>query len=770
MGGSRRAGALRPEGDSSPALRGAGRPKRTPGRVRRLATAAIALPLLVATSTDASGAEEPAPGPRVGLVLSGGGARGFAHVGVLEVLEELRIPVDVIAGTSMGAVVGGLYAQGLSPRELVSVVEDIDWTTAFHDQPPRRELSFRRKRDDFDFLTNLRLYIKDWKIALPRGLIEGQKITNILGELTLPAATVRDFDALPIPFRAVATDANTGEAVILGDGDLARALRASMAIPGIFSPVEIDDRLLVDGGVSKNLPVDVARDLGADIVIAVDIGTSPADSAAVKSAFSIGGQTLTVLMYRNTREQIDLLGADDVLIRPDMAGITTASFEKGREGIAQGAAAAREMASGLTRLSVSRVAFDAYLERRAAVPRAPPVIDSVRLDNRSALDDRVIQKRLHTQTGAPLDVERLQKDLAALYGEGVFDRVIFSVDETGQGKELVVHAIGKETGRNFLRFGLNLETNFQGESLFNLGVLGTRMPVNRLGAELRTRLQVGESTGVELEFYQPLDFGSRFFISPELVFTNGNRNLFVNDERVGELRVKDLKTAIALGWQPSNWLELRVGAGYSKFDSELLIGDPSIPAVGFEGVNAGSRLRIDTLDNTRFPRRGGLLSLEGLWIKETGGNGGAFGLVRLGAGHSFSFGENTISPSIRIGTVWDEGADLPVFSLGGFLRLSGLVPDERAGPNQLFGSVVAYRRIANPRFFTLQLPLYVGGSVEAGNTFDELRDVEASALIVAGSAFLGVDTPLGPLYLAYGIAEGDRHSGYLFLGQRFFSR
>jgi NTE family protein len=738
--------------------------------MRRLAAAVISLTLLVATPTAASRAEEPAPRPRVGLVLSGGGARGFAHVGILEVLEELRIPVDVIAGTSMGAVVGGLYAQGLSPRELVSVVEDIDWTTAFDDKPPRRELSFRRKRDDFDFLTNLRLYIKDWRIALPKGLIEGQKITNILGELTLPAATVRDFDELAIPFRAVASDANTGEAVILGDGSLALALRASMAIPGIFSPVQLDDRLLVDGGVSKNLPVDVARDLGADVIIAVDIGTSPADSAEVTSVFSIGGQTLTVLMYRNTREQIELLGENDVLIQPDMAGITTASFESGREGIARGAAAAWEMTSRLTLLSVSREAFDTYLERRAAVPRAPPVIDSVRLDNRSALDDRVIERRLHTQTGEPLDVERLQKDLAALYGDGVFDRVIFSVDDTAQGQELVVHAIGKETGRNFLRFGLNLETNFQGESLFNLGVLGTRMPVNRLGAELRTRIQVGESTSVEAEYYQPLDFGSRFFVSPELFFSNGNRNLFVDDERVGELRVNELEAGIALGWQPSNWLELRVGGGYTKFDTERLVGDPSIPARSFEGVSAVSRLRIDTLDNTRFPRSGGLLTLEGRWVEETRSNGGAFGLVRLRAGHSFSFGENTISPNFSLGTIWDERADLPVFSLGGFLRLSGLVPDERTGPNQLFGSVVAYRRIANPRFFTLQLPLYLGGSIEAGNTFDALRDVEASALIVAGSVFLGLDTPLGPLYLAYGTAEGGRHSGYLFLGQRFFSR
>ena len=665
-----------------------GRPRRAPWGARHLGAAAIAL--LVAAATGASRAEETAHRPRVGLVLSGGGARGFAHVGVLEVLEALRVPVDVVTGTSMGAVVGGLYAQGLSPQELVAVVNDIDWTTAFDDKPPRRELSFRRKRDDFDFLTNLRLYIKDWRIALPKGLVEGQKITNILGELTLPAATVRDFDELAIPFRAVSTDANTGEAVILGHGSLARAIRASMAIPGIFSPVQLDGRLLVDGGVSKNLPVDVARNLGADVIIAVDIGTSPADSAGVTSALSIGGQTLTVLMYRNTRDQKALLRGDDLLIQPDMAGITTASFEKGREGIARGADAAWKMAAALIRLSVSREAFDAYLAQRAAVPRSPPVIDSVRLDNRSALADRVIRSRLHAKEGEPLDVARLQEDLAALYGEGVFDRVNFSVEETAQGRELVVHAIGKETGRNFLRFGLNLETNFESESLFNLGVLGTRTPANGLGAELRTRVQVGENSGISAEWYQPLDSRSRFFVAPEFFFLNSSRNLFVNDERVAELQVKDLEAGAAVGWQPSNWMEIRVGAAYTKFDVERLIGNPAIPPVGFEGVSALTRLSIDTLDSVRFPRSGGLFFLEGRWIGETNSAGDAFGTASIAGGHTFSFGENTLSPNFSFGTIWDEKANIPAFSLGGFPAALG--PGSRTSASDPTRSSAAWSR------------------------------------------------------------------------------
>jgi NTE family protein len=412
--------------------------------VLRTALIAAALPLLcqLPGSARAETSAEPQR-PRIGLVLSGGGARGFAHVGVLEVLEELQVPVDFIAGTSMGAVVGGLYASGMSPAELRQVIEDIDWVNAFDDVPPRRDLSFLRKRDDFDFLTRLRLYIKDWKIALPKGFIQGQKITNILAGLTLPVAAVHDFDALPIPFRAMATDASTGAAVALASGDLESAIRASMAVPAIFSPVEMQGRTLVDGGVANNLPVDVVREMGADIVIAVDIATRPATGGDVKSALGITGQMLTVLMYENTLEQLKLLGERDVLIQPDLPGITSASFEKGREGIEYGAEAARAMAEELSRLAVPTARFAEYRARLDAVPRTPPVIDAVRFDNRSLLGTEAIRHRVEVPEGEPLDVARLQHELDTLYGEGIFDSVTFSLDEVDGRNELVIHTLPK---------------------------------------------------------------------------------------------------------------------------------------------------------------------------------------------------------------------------------------------------------------------------------------------------------------------------------------
>ena len=737
-----------------------------------LAAAALGL-VLVGASAPARGAEPPAEAtrPRVGLVLSGGGARGFAHVGVLQVLEELRVPVDYIAGTSMGALIGGLYASGMSTQELQQVVtQGIDWTTAFDDVPQRRERSFRRKQDDFDFLTNLRLYVKDFKVALPKGFIEGQKISNILGVLTLPAATLRDFDALPIPFRAVATDAVSGEAVVLSGGQLARALRASMAIPGIFSPVEIKGKTLVDGGVSLNLPVDVVVEMGAEVVIAVDISTSPARHLEETSALSISGQMLTVLMQRNTLEQIEKLGERDLLIRPDLAGITSGSFEKGAEGIARGIDAARAMSESLSRLAISAEAFAAYRERWDALPRDPPVIDRVRFDNESHLSTRVIRRRVHAQAGQPLDAARLQDDLDTLYGEGVFDRVIFSLDDVDGERELVIHTVPKGTGKHFLRFGLNLDTNFRAESAFNLAVLATSMPLNELGAEWRNRLQVGDESEFRTEFYQPLEYGRRLFVAPELRIGIENLNVFVDDERIATYDESSLEVGGTLGWQFGNWGEVRAGLGYVNGEFERQVGDPSLPSFDFEGGAALARATIDTLDSVRFPRQGGLLRLEGQFVSDALGSNESLVLFEGRGSYALSFGENTLIGNLKYATSWAEESDLdtfPVFSLGGFLTLSGLAPDQRTGPHLVFGSLVGYRRVANPRFLMLALPVYVGGSIEAGNTFESVQAIGARELTLAGSVFLGIDTPLGPLYVGYGVAEGGHDSGYLRLGQVF---
>ena len=578
---------------------------------------------------------------------------------------------------------------------------------------------------------------------------------------------MRDFDDLSIPFRAVASDARTGEAVVLRGGELPARSGRAWPSPGVFSPVEIGGRLLVDGMVAMNLPVEVGEDLGADVIIAVDIGTRPSDTAELDSIFSVGGQTLNVLTHRNTLDSLARLREQDILIRPELGDITSMSFARGEEGIERGREAALALAAALSQYAVSPEAWERWFARREAIPREPPVIDAIRLDNRSHLADQVIERRIDLKLGEPLDVEALQQDLAHLYGEGTFERVIFSVDEVEGEKELTIHAVGKEAGRNWLRFGLQLETNFRGESQFDLGALATRNPVNRYGAEARGAFAIGEQSGVAAEYYQPLDYGSHFFALPFVSYQVGSRNLFVSGERIGKLETSEFATGGLLGWQPTNWFELRAGIAYQDFQISRQIGDPAIPDLDFEGGNIVGELLVDTLDNVRFPREGTFAIGEVEYLDEALGADESLGIGEVSLVHSRSLGENTLTFSGRFGTLFEDARRIPIFTLGGFLDLSGTIPDERSGANVLFGSLIYYRRLANPRFFTLNLPIYLGGSIEAGNTFAKRSQIEPRNLLIAGSVFFGVDTPLGPIYLAYGHAEGGEQSGYFFLGQLF---
>src|ERR1700723_4286678 len=304
--------------------------------------------------------------PRICLVLSGGGARGMAHIGVLKVLEELKVPIDCIAGTSMGAVVGGLYASGMSAAQIDTTMRWVDWQEAFRDLPPRRDLAFRRKQDDRNFLVDLPLGLKHGKILLPKGFIQGQKLQETLRQLTLPFSNSTDFDRLPTPFRAVSTDLETGDAVLLDKGDLSIAMRASISAPGVFAPVDYEGRLLVDGGLADNLPIDVARAMNADILIVSDVSFPLHDRAQLDSALSISNQMLAILLRKDSDRQKSTLGPKDVLIEPNLGLTPATDFTAAVSVISRGEDAARAATAALEAYGVGDTAYREYLARRGA--------------------------------------------------------------------------------------------------------------------------------------------------------------------------------------------------------------------------------------------------------------------------------------------------------------------------------------------------------------------------------------------------------------------
>jgi len=269
--------------------------------------------------------------PKIGVVFGGGGAKGAAHIGVLKVLEEQKIPVDYIAGTSMGAIVGALYASGLSAAELEKVITSIDWKDVFSGNPNRQDIDYRRKREDYEHLTGLSVGIRDGKVVTPKGLIKDQKVNVLFETLMLHTSDIDDFDKLPIPYRAVAADLETGEMIVLKGGRLADAARASMSVPGAFPPIEMNGRLMIDGGIVRNLPIDIVREMGADIIICIDVDKPLETRKELGGSLSIMNQMIDIMMKKNVREQVKTLGPQDVYINPVLGEFGSADFAKAAE-------------------------------------------------------------------------------------------------------------------------------------------------------------------------------------------------------------------------------------------------------------------------------------------------------------------------------------------------------------------------------------------------------------------------------------------------------
>lgn len=706
--------------------------------------------------------------PRIGLVLSGGGARGAAHVGVLKVLDEMRVPVDAIAGTSMGAVVGGLYASGLSGREIETLIRSLNWQDAFQDRPPREELGFRRKQDDRNFLVRYALGITDHGFVLPRGLIQGQKLEQVLRKATVPVAEIQDFDDLPIPFRALATDLETGDPVIMDSGDLVSAMRASMSAPGVFAPVQRDDRLLVDGGLVENLPIEAARSMDVDILIVVDVSFPLYTREELSSPLEVTNQAFAILIRSRTLEQRKTLTSSDIIIDPPLGRFASADFSRVPHAIRAGEEGARDARAALAGLALSETEYASYVAARKSHSVESRTIDFVRTDQRSNEYEALVQATMSDLVGRAFDKDVIGKRLSSLYALDRFESIDYAlVQENGQtGLELDLRR--KSWGPNYIRVGLNLEDDFEGNSRYNAAARFIVTELNGLGGEWLTDLQIGENPRFFTEFYQPLSLASRYFIAPQLNLEERSVFSLQDRDRTAEYRVRSAYGGLDVGRELSNWGEIRLGLRRGTERSRILIGDPDLPTDDFERGAVFARFSYDKLDSIFFPRHGQQFEFQ--WRGER---------KALGADEEFDAFESTwlIARSFDRHTLifWaDAGTtdDSPLtpesfFSLGGFFNLSGLPPGFLSGPHYGIGRLLYYRRVGRGGAGVLDLPAYAGVSLEAGNTWVERSDMSLDDLRTNGSLFFGVDTPLGPVYLATGFDEDGDKAFYLFLGRTF---
>ena len=765
-------------------------------RARSIRLSITLLVVLATTGLPLRAQDEPRQDrPKIGLALGGGGAKGGAHVGVLKVFEELNIPIDYIAGTSIGGIVGGLYATGMTADELGDALASIDWNEALQDKPPRRDLSFRKKEENARYLFDLELGVGKGGVKWPSGFISGQNLFFLLQSLTLNVTDVTDFHELPIPFEAVATNVRTGEMAILDQGYLATALRATMAIPGVFAPVAMYDTLMIDGGLVNNLPVDVVKAMGADVVIAVDLGAELDTREVGESMIQIYQQTMRMLTRPNVKSRIEMA---DLVINPGVSGFGTMSFDQIVEIMEQGYEVAAGMADELSKYSIDPAAYAALRQRQQRELPEPVTIDFVEFEGNKRVDDRIVdrsillepgttisfeleaddigsifesrsrrEKRMRKQVaeGEPIGLRSLFLDLRRLYGLGDFQTVDFTFEDRDDQTGIIIGMREKPWGPSYMHFGLEIASDLQGETTFELLVNITKTRINNLGAEWRNDLIVGGDLLVFSEFYQPLDFAGDWFIAPRLQFGDERFKFWNEGEAVADLSISGPEVGLDLGYAFNRMGEIRVGVVGGSADFQVETGSlpPDFPEDEQPDTFQLGAVRLlsrwDNLDNVNVPRGGSggsvfaYQSLEGLGADHEYLKAGSRGSLFV------SKGKHTGSLGYTLG--WGDG-DLPVydqFYLGGLGSLSGFAPRELRGQYVGVGRAGYYHQTFKSWF--------LGGWFEAGNVFQETSEITSGNLIFTGTVILAKDSKFGPIYLGYGYADTGNDRIYLQVGRVF---
>jgi NTE family protein len=720
--------------------------------------AALAQP--AATASGATGR------PKVCLVLSGGGARGAAHIGVIKVLEELRVPIDCIAGTSMGSLVGGAYASGMSVPEMEALTTEITTAILFKDTPPRQEESMRRKLDDRSILFGLELGLRDGELLLQKGVVSGIQLEAVLRRLTKVKGR-EDFDTLPIPFRAVATDLVTGKAVVFDRGELAQVMRASMSVPAVVAPAQIGDMLLVDGGLTNNLPVDVVRAMGADIVIAVNLGTPLMTRDQLGSVLGVTGQMINILTEQNVRASLAMLRPSDILIEPALGHFSAGDFDHLPATVPVGETAARAVAPKLAALSLSPQSYAALRSGQQAPP-APPVgvVADIRFPGLARVNPESLLDYLETRPGEPLDSARLDRDLRRVYGLGDFEHVDYQLIEQAGQQIVSINAIEKSWGPDYLRFGLGLQSDFKGENAFNLAASYRRTWLNTLGAEWRTDVQVGQVSYLTTEFYQPLGARNGLFIAPRATILRRNLDLFAEDNRIARYNVRTAYVSLDLGASFTRYGETRIGLAFGRSSATLDTGSPEFEPNPNNVRRAGVTYRaiVDQLSSASFPREGYAASLDVFASLKGLGARDEYSRYDFNAFGSHSWGRHTISLGGRFAGK-ASGDALPAYDIvqwGGFLQQSGLPAGALLGQRLSFGRAVYTYRLLEQKILE---GFYVGGSAEVGRMDQPLVPGNLTGTLYSGALFFGADTPIGPVYLGYGLTSGGHSSAYFFLGR-----
>ncbi len=712
---------------------------------------------------------------RVGLVLSGGGARGLAHVGVLHALEERNIKVDAVVGTSMGAIVGALYAAGRDADGVEQVARTTDWAYAFNDKTPRINTPYIFRQLDSGLAADYRISINQGRVVVPRGILQGLHLSQILDSLFVPYEGVEHFDDLPIPYRAVAADLVTGDQVVLDKGRLSNAVRASMSIPGLMEPVEWEDKLLVDGGIANNMPVSVLQDIGFDRLIVVDVGSPLKDAENIKNLVDVMDQLSGLMVRGNTEEQAALAGPQDVVITPELHEIANTSFDAVDEAISAGYKAAVEALSN-----------HSYWQQFPVEPKAKqlakdteatmPVVNFIEIETDGIVRKRVLRNRLRQPLGGPLDTQQLHEDISAMYGLDHFHMIRYHVEERDGETGLVLDIEQRKGATSFFRLGMSVSDDFKGNGEYGLGASMRTVGLNKWGGTAFLRGDIGTRPRVEARFVQPLDAQMNFFIEPQLLYRAELMDLYdtgVQSQAMARYRRTERQGGLSIGRQIYRQRgEVRLGVVRQRGDIDFVsgqkLGDLGDDVRGYDDGYYSASVGWDTLDDLAFPKHGTRWQLEWQWHRKSLYAERNFQRQKADATFARTWRRYTMVLEGDISVSDSNHRDFAtVQPIGGFLALSGTPPNSRWGQHRALVRAVMFARLGEQSLLPAAVPFYAGFSIEKGNVWDKASDMTWKEGITAGSIFLGAKTFLGPAYLSVGMNEGGDTSVNLFLGQLF---
>jgi NTE family protein len=711
--------------------------------------------------------------PKIGLALGGGSAKGLAHIGVLRWFEEHHVPVDLISGTSMGGLVGGTYATGLSPAELAALMKGTDWDLMFLSDSPFKYKTFRRKQDKRAYPSQLEFGLKGG-LSAPAGLNPGQQVALMLDRIALPYYDVESFDELPTPFRCVATDLKTAEIVVLSKGRLATAMRATMSLPALFAPVSDGDRLLVDGGTLNNIPADVVRAMGADVVIAVDVSAETnLEKQERETLFSTLGKTIATMMDAGTKRA---LASADLIIDPDLTGLGSLSWRESEALAARGYQAAEKMAPTLLKYAVGDDEYRALAAARQARRRTSlPVPTAIEVVGVPLIEQEYIKAELSENIGKPLDADRIARGILRIDGSDRYEYLTYRVASGPNGPGLLVTARAKGYGPPFLAIGTELSNVDSSNFAVNLSGRVTMYDVLGRASELRLDGVLGTRQRAAAEVYLPVA-GSRVFLAPRGYFDRSLRNSYEADKLVGEYRVRRTGAGVSVGVNAGRNVEFRAGYDIAKVQGTVRVGSPDLPEASGTERYASVQAVYDGQNSPIVPSKGLFLSgsLRRYLSAPTITVGSAAPITlrnpdRYWQGDLVAslfvkvHGQDRVFTRVGAGSSFGDVPLFNRFSLGGPLRMTAFNNDELRGANYLSATGGYLRRVG-------RLPDVIGGNVyigswlEAGSAFDRWNTA-----VWHGDAALGVvmETLVGPVFAGGGVGFDGHGRFYVGIGPLF---